>query len=302
MIPVLFLSVSVLWGLSWFAIHLQVDGHLPLAVAVFWRFAVATVVLGAGLAVTGRLRRTPKGVWPWVALMGCCLFSMNFIGIYGSEAILPSGFVSVIFSMVTVFNALNQWVFFRIRPTPRTLIGAMAAVSGVALMAAGQGSLGGATVSPLQGIAMALSGTLLFSLGNMVSRRLSASKLDLPNIVVRGMLCGVVLLGVVGLVQGDSFRPPLTVPWLGGLAYLGVPGSVVAFLAYLELVRRLGADRAAYTTVISPVIALCVSSAMEGAQLHVLTLLGVGAILLGNVIVFARMPRRRRAMAVTTPA
>jgi len=304
MIAVLFASVAVLWGLSWFAIHLQVSGHVPPVVAVFWRFAVSTIVLMGGLVVTRRLRRAPPGVWPWIALMGACLFSVNFIAVYGSEAILPSGFVSVIFSMVTVFNALNQWIFFRIRPTPRTLIGALAAVAGVGLMAAGQGSLAGAGGSVGAGIVLALCGTLLFSLGNIISRRLAASALDLPNITVRGMAAGAALLGVVSLARGYSLMPPLTLPWLGGLAYLGIPGSVVAFLAYLELIRRLGADRAAYTTVISPVIALFVSSVMEGAQWHLLTLLGVGAILLGNIIVFARLPQRRAGVAArtTTPA
>ncbi|NHN85427.1 EamA family transporter [Acetobacter musti] len=282
----LFLAVVLIWGLSWFAIHLQM-GAAPVDVAIFWRFVVSVLMLGGWLALTGRLRRPSREVAPWPAGMGACLFSCNFLAFYSSEMFLPSGIVSVVFSMSTVLNALGLWLFFRQRPDVRVLGGGLLGVCGVAMLLGG-GLGGGAAAAMLAGVGLALLGTVLFSLGNMISRRIGRFDMDLPNAVLCSMAFGMFVMGVNVLTQGHSFMPPLTLRWLSGLLYLSVFGSVAGFLFYLMLVRRIGADRAAYTTILSPVIALAVSAIFEGAHWSGLMLAGLVLILCGNVLAFAR--------------
>lgn len=280
----LFLAVVVIWGLTWFAIHLQIGGT-TVDVAVFWRFALAVLLLGAGLIATGKIRRPPGAAIPWLALMGACLFSCNFLAIYRSETYLASGTVSVVFSMATILNTFNQWVFFRQRPDARVLCGGLLGVLGVALMLGGD--IGGGSGTIL-GMALALLGTTLFSLGNMVTRRLKRFDLDLLNTVFYGMACGSLFMALNVLIHGHSFIPPLTARWIGGLLYLSIFGSIGGFLFYLALVQRIGADRAAYTTILSPVIALAVSMVFEKAEWSLLMIGGLILILLGNVLAFAR--------------
>jgi hypothetical protein len=45
-----------------------------------------------------------------------------------------------------------------------------------------------------------------------------------------------------------------------------IPGSVIGFTAYLTLVGRMGPERAAYCTVLFPVVALNMSAFAEGYQ------------------------------------
>ncbi|GBR00442.1 DMT family transporter [Acetobacter oeni] len=283
---VLFASVVIVWGLSWFAIHLQLGGT-PTDVAVFWRFAVSVMLLGGWLGLTGRLRRPSREMVPWLAGMGACLFSCNFLAIYSSEMFLPSGTVSVVFSLSAILNALNLWLFFRLRPDWRVLAGGVAGVAGVALLLAGGADTGAGIAAPV-GVGLALLGTTLFSFGNMLSRRIARFDLGLPNAVFYGMVFGAFLMGVNVISRGHSFMPVLTVSWIGGLLYLAAFASVAGFLTYLALVQRIGADRAAYTTFLSPVIALGVSAFFEGAHWSALMLCGLILILAGNLLAFMR--------------
>lgn len=72
------------------------------------------------------------------------------------------------------------------------------------------------------------------------------------------------------------------------------PGSVVAFTTYLTVVHRLGPEKASYMTVLFPVVALTASIVVEHYQADRLQILGVAAILFGNVVVFAPRPLSRQ--------
>lgn len=280
----LFVSVVVVWGLTWFAMHLQF-GTAPVEIAIFWRFALSLVLLGGWLCLTGRLRRPAAASIPWLVAMGICLFSGNYLVLYRSAAYLSSGMISVIFSLASVLNALNLWLFFRQRPDTRIIGGGLLGVMGVALLLDGDHG-GGLQAGSLTGVGLALAGTLFFSLGNMVTRRIGRFDLDLPNAVFYAMGIGTLVVGTVALTQGYSFAVPLTAAWLGGLVYLSVFGSVIGFLTYLSLVHRIGADRAGYTTILSPVLALAVSCVFEGTRWTPVMLAGLGLVLAGNVLAF----------------
>ncbi len=288
----LFATVALSWGLTWYAIRLQL-GPTPDVVAIFWRFLISAALLWPVLLAFGQARRARVRQHRWFALMGLCLFSGNFMMIYGSEHDVPSGLVSVVFCMSTVFNAFNMWIFEGVRPGRRVLLGSALGVAGVALLFAEQilqaglfGAAGGSAAT-LRGVGLALGGTYAFSLGNLVSRHATADGTSLPNAFVRAMSWGVVFLGLATLAAGHGFAAPLTPSWTGALAYLVLIGTLAGFGAYLSLVARIGPARAAYVTVVSPLIALTLSSLLEGYAWSVSAMLGVPLILLGNLVIFA---------------
>jgi drug/metabolite transporter (DMT)-like permease len=281
---VLFTVVALAWGFTWYAIHLQL-GTTPDIVSIFWRFVTAAGLLWLGLAVTKRIKPTPLCLQPWFAALGLTLFSGNFLCLYAAEHNVPSGLVAVVFSMASVFNAFNQWWFRGIRPSLRVLLGAATGCLGVVC-------LFGSQISAVpqghfvQGVLLALAGTYLFSIGNLVAGKATSHGVTLPNAIARGMGWGTGLLAVVILVQGHGFLPHISRPYLGGLAYLAIIGSVVGFMAYLSLVARVGAAKAAYVTVVSPVVALTVSSLLEGYVWTLVSLTGIILVLAGNVVIF----------------
>jgi len=221
-----------------------------------------------------------------------CLFSCNFLLFYAAEASVPSGLVSVVFSTAVAFTALLAWLLEGRRPSGRVLAGAASGTAGVALLFAGQISQAGPGAAV--GVAEALGGTLLFSLGNFAVRRATVGGADLPNAMARGMTWGSALLAGVALLRGSPVAPALTPTYLGGLAYLAVVASVLGFLAYLRLAARVGPERAAYATVTAPLVALAVSTGLEGyawSAWSAWAVLGVPLVVLGNVAVFAPVPR-----------
>jgi drug/metabolite transporter (DMT)-like permease len=281
----LFLSVVFAWGLTWYGITLQI-GVVPDDVSVFWRFLLSSIVLWTWLAATGRLRRTPVRQHIWFAALGLALFSCNFLFFYAAESYVPSGIVSVVFSMATIFNVLNQRIFLGIRPGRRVLIGAAFGSVGVALLFSGQVFKSNPHAGMSTGLLLALCGTYFFSIGNLVSRRAARDGTSLPNAVARGMAWGTFFLGLAVATHHESFVPGLSPSYIGALLYLVLIGTVFGFVAYLSLVGRIGPERAAFVTVLSPIIAVGLSTWLEGDAWNWTTILGLPIILSGSVIIF----------------
>jgi drug/metabolite transporter (DMT)-like permease len=101
------------------------------------------------------------------------------------------------------------------------------------------------------------------------------------------------------LVRGVPLSFDWSPAYVGSLIYLALFASVIGFGSYLTLVQRIGADRAAYSSVLFPVVALAMSTLLEGYRWSLPALLGVMLVLAGNLVVLAR--RRRPAAAPPAP-
>lgn len=280
----LFLTTVLLWGTTWIAIAFQV-GPVPALVSVFYRFALAGALFLALLAATGRLRAPARGDAPFILAQALCLFSCNFLCFYNGARFIPSGLESVIFSLATVFNAVNARLFFGERVTGRALVAGALGVAGVALMFA-HDLMVEVNLDVLKGVGLSVLGTTLFSLGNMVSRRNHAAGVPTEIANAWGMATGAALLLGVAVATGTPFVAPPDAAYIWSLLYLAIFGSVVGFTTYLMLVARIGSAKAAYTTVLFPLVALVASTMFEGYVWTTPALIGVALALLGNVVMF----------------
>jgi drug/metabolite transporter (DMT)-like permease len=170
----LFLGTVVIWGSTWIAIAMQV-GPVPALVSVFYRFAAAALVLIIALIVTRRLETPALRHQPFLFAQAFCLFSFNFICFYTAAAYVTSGLISVIFSLATIYNAVNARVFFGDRVTGRVVVASLMGVAGLVLLF-GRDVWADLDPKALKGIGLAALGTMFFSLGNMISRRNSAGR------------------------------------------------------------------------------------------------------------------------------
>ncbi|WP_151993374.1 DMT family transporter [Buttiauxella massiliensis] len=296
----LYISVVVIWGTTWLAIYMQ-QGVVSVPVSIFWRFAVAAVVMLVVLLALGRLRRISLRDHLFCMLQGGCVFGFNFFCFYHAAAYISSGLESVIFSMAVLFNAVNSMIFFRQRPHKNLLPAAVLGIAGV--VALFWHDLVATQLAPslLLGIGLSALGTYGFSLGNMISTRHQRRGLETLSTNTYAMFYGTVIMGVLALVRGDSFIPEFTLRYLGSLFYLAIFGSVIAFGAYFTLVGRIGASQAAYSTLLFPLVALSLSTVYEGYVWHSNAIIGLIMILLGNLVMFSKpgmfsaLPWRKRA-------
>lgn len=280
----LFATTVLIWGTSWLAISAQV-GSVPVVVSVFYRFALAGGLLMLGLALTGRLKLPEPRHQPWLVAQALCLFSLNFLCFYNAETYISSGLVSIVFSLATIFNSMNARIFFGDRITLRAIVAGALGVTGLAcLFAPDLQNVGG--LKTLSGLGLAVLGTYFFSLGNMVSRRNATNGLSTVTANAWAMCYGAIFL----LALIATSRTPLVIPrepvYLAALFYLAVFGSIAGFTAYLLMVARIGSTRAAYATVLFPIVALSLSTILEGYRWGWLNGAGLALALLGNVVMF----------------
>ena len=283
----LYAATVFLWGVSWIGIRAQLGVVAP-EMSVLWRFLLAAVLMWGWVIATGHRVRFALAEHLRFAAVGCCLFSFNFVSFYYGGLTIPSGLLSVVFSLASVFNLVLGFAIFRQRPEPRVALGGVIGVAGIVFLFWPEIAGAGFNAAALKGLALCVMGTLFFCSGNMVSTVVQRRGVPLLSATAWGMTYGCGVLLAVNLLRGNAFIIEPTVKYVGSLVYLAVGASVLAFMAYLTLLRRLGAARAGYSTVLFPIVALAVSTLLEGYQWTLLAGIGVAFALVGNVLVLRR--------------
>jgi len=283
----LYVAVVLIWGTTWIALKWQL-GTVPIAQSIAYRFGLAALILFAILACRGGVERPRGRNAVLVAWQGVCLFCLNFICFLNASETLPSGLVAVVFSTAAVWNALLARVVFKRTIAANTLWAGVLGLGGLLLLFWPQVAGQTPARTTLLGLLWALGGTLCFSVGNLLSSALQARRQGPLQTNAWGMLIGTLVLAVVCLIQGDPLRFDFSARYIGAWLYLAIPGSVIGFTAYLTLVGRLGPERAAYCTVLFPVVALNVSALFEGYHWTIPALAGLLLVMLGNLVAFRR--------------
>jgi drug/metabolite transporter (DMT)-like permease len=282
----LYTVVVLIWGSTWFGIKLQL-GVVPSQVSVAYRFALAALLLFVWCWVRRLRMKFSLREHLWLMLQGLTVFSSNYALFYEAEKHLVSGSVAIIFSLLAVFNILNNWLFFKVKPTYQIIVGALIGLFGIVLTFWHELLNLGSTSDNLLGIVLSVVATLVASFGNMVFVRLRKDKMPIVQGNAFGMFYGTIILFAYACLTGGRFSFDFSPSYIFSLFYLSLFGSVIAFGCYLSLVGRIGADRAAYSSILFPIVALCLSAAFEGYRLNFLSAVGIIFVLGGNALVLA---------------
>jgi drug/metabolite transporter (DMT)-like permease len=298
--PLLYLFTVLIWGTTWIAIKWQL-GEVPAPVSIAYRFWLAALVLLATLVIARKPLWPPRKAWRFLFAQGLALFCCNFLCFYYASGYIASGLVAVVFSTAPLWNAINGRLFLGRTIERQAILGACFGLSGIIFLFLPQmqGHWGGAGM--LLGLGLALLGTLCFSCGNMLSSHMQGMGLTPWLTNTWAMMIGAAILTLGSVALGLPFTLPQYVEgsqrYIEALLYLAIPGSVIGFTAYLMLVGRMGPQRAAYCTVLFPVVALAVSTIYEGYQWTSMSLFGLLLVLLGNLLVFIKF--RSKTLAPT---
>lgn len=292
----LYLATVAIWGSSWLGIKLQL-GVVPPELSVLYRFIVASALLLGWCWLRGLNLRFTWRQHVAMAMVGLPLFSLNYVIFYVATAYLTSGLVAVTFSTILIMNIVFGALLIGSPIRPRVALGALFGLAGLSLVfwqdlaAFDTGSDG------LIGLGLSLIATALASLGNVASARNQKAGIPVMQGNAIGMAYGALCTLIVILLRGTPFVFDPSPLYVGGLLYLAIVATIVGFGCYLTLLGRIGADRAAYTSVVFPLVALGLSTIFEGFEWTKLALAGVGLIVAGNVIVLAKIARRSPAPA-----
>lgn len=283
----LYASTVLIWGSTWYAITLQL-GFVDPVVSVAYRFALAAVILLAWCVARRKDMRYAVRDHVWMAAQGLFLFCANYAVFYVATGFVTSGLVAVVFSTIAVFNIIFARLFFGVRVGTRVIAGAVLGISGLALVFWPEVNTLTLSDDAALGLVLCIIATVLASLGNMSSARNQRRGLPVLQTNAYGMAYGAAFTAIFAVSTGRAFVWDPSFDYLWSLLYLSIFGSSIAFGAYLTLLGRIGAGRAAYAAVLFPVVALSMSVVLEGYAFTQLSAIGAALVLGGNVLVLAK--------------
>jgi drug/metabolite transporter (DMT)-like permease len=280
----LYIVTVLIWGTTWFAIEFQL-GEVAIEVSLIYRFALAAALI----LIFSKLKGLPLS-FSWrqhfsMAFLGLFNFCINYAALYEAQNYLSSAMTSIGFSLLLLLNIVNTRIFFGKKIPLKTYIGAFIGISGIVVLfwpevlkyQQGGGSL--------VGLFYVLAGTLCASLGNMIS--VSNSNKDYPVLQSSGwgMLYGTLFLVAYALFNQVEFSFSTKPEYLISLVYLSVFGTVIAFYSYFLLLKNIGPEKASYSIVLFPVVAVIISSIFEGFIWTNFTIAGFLLVAGGNLLV-----------------
>ena len=282
-------SLTVLfWGTSWLAIKYQLGVVAP-EVSVVYRFVIAAALMLVLCVAMRRRMRFSIGDQALMVVQGVCLFSTNYFFIYLSSQYLTSGLVAVAFSTLVIMNIVGSSVLFRTPIQSRVVVGAAFGLTGITLVFWPEIASFDMGETGTLGLVLCLIGTGFASLG-MLTSAWNQQKRNLPVFQTNayGMVYGAVFITLLTLVRGSPFDFDPSPAYVLSLLFLAVIATVAGFWTYLTLIGRIGAGRAAYATVLFPIVALALSTWFEDFQWTALAAAGVALVLIGNAVILTK--------------
>lgn len=271
------------WGTTFLAITYELGRTQP-EDSVAIRFCLASGVMFALCMVSRARRRFDARQHAWFALQGFFTFSLSYVLTYRCEQHVPSGMVAVLFTLMIFWNAFGARLLFGAPLTRAMMLAAALGVAGVTALfwqdVAGMRA-SATSHSYVLALGFGLIATLSSSAGNMVATRNGKKGIEVLPATTWSMAWGALFATVYAACNAPQWHLDTRPSYWFAMLYLAVFGSVVAFTAYFELMRRVGPAKSAYIGAITPVISVLLSVGVEHYRLGALQVGGMSLALAG---------------------
>ncbi len=293
-----FIIFTLVWGSTWIVIRDQL-GTVPAQWSVTYRFALAAVAMALVAWWKGHSLRLDRGGMVAASIIGLFQFCINFNAVYLAEHYVTSGLVATVFALLLIPNSLLAWGFLKQKPTKSFFWAALVATAGIGLL-----FLHEVRAAPLRGTDIAIGlgltivGLLGASVSNVYQAGTTARRYSLLGLLAWSMALGALFDALIALaLVGPPTFDPRPAYW-AGVIYLALAATVLAFSLYIPVVRKIGPGKAAYSSVIVPIIAMALSTAFEDYRWTPLSIAGA-VLALGGMLL--ALVGRRRPQLVTSP-
>ena len=285
----LFSIIVLIWGSTWLAITFQF-GEVDPMLSVGVRFLLATIILGIYCKFKKLPMDLPQHVHIKMAFAGLCLYTLDYNLLYQSQQYIISAIVAVMSSCMVYINVVLRRVLLKKPIRMEVMVGATFGMVGIALIFLPEFAKVKTDALLLVGLGFAFSSFFCASLGNVISERILDHGTPVIQMNFWAMSYGVVFISISVVVSGVEFVLPRNPNYYYSLAYLSIFGSVIAFGAYMKLIKQMGSDKSAYVVLVYPLVALILSTLFEGYTWHISAFVGVAFVLLGNLAAMGKLP------------
>jgi drug/metabolite transporter (DMT)-like permease len=286
-----FAVATLILGLNWVSVRFS-NRELPPLWGASLRFFAASAILFAVVAMRGIA--LPRGRALTGALVyGALVFGVNFGLLYWALVTVPAGMTSVLFATLPLMTLFASAVAGFERITAQSIVGALIAMAGLALVFSGQLTTD-ITLLPVLAVLLA---ALVAGIATVVVKSFPRTHPIATNAV--GIATGATLLLVGSFVVGEAKALPTQMPTWIALVYL-IASSTVGFSLMTLVVLRWTPSASAYGTVISPVIAIVTATLLAGEVFG--PVFFVGAAVVGVGVYVGALAKTARVAPVSPEA
>jgi drug/metabolite transporter (DMT)-like permease len=285
-----FAIIYLVWGSTYLAIRIGVREVPPFLLAGM-RFGVAGAFLYAWMRVRG-VKSPTLQEWRGASLLAVLIFVLDYGLLFWAEKRVPSGVAAVMLATIPVFMTGSEIVILKTRRlTFRLAVALILGIAGVAVLVGRlTAGSGGAPVDPAGACALIVA-AVTWSIGSILTRKLRLPSSKTMSAAAQ-MLAGGALLTVtaalLGEFRGFYLQSVSAKAWLA-LAYLIVPGSIVAYTAYVWLIHHESPTKVGTYAYVNPIVAVILGYFLGGEEIGSRTIAGTLLILI-SVLVIASTP------------
>ncbi len=271
--------LCVIWGSTWLGIKIGLEDSPP-----FLSSAARFLVSSSFLFLIIKVKRLviPKNNWSKILIPGFLLYGLSYGLDYWEIQYIASGLAAVLFASLPFFVAISA--HYMLGDEKLSLI---------KIFCLGIGFLGVVIIFRDQ---IYFSNSLKSILGMLaiIGAAISAgvsgvfTKRDLHDIDPRVIACFQMLVGMIFLaIIGFSFEKlssfKITYKSIGALLYLAFFGSVITFVTYFWLVKRIEVTKLSLIAFVTPILALVLGAVVKNEPVTLHLILGSVLVILGIV-------------------
>jgi drug/metabolite transporter (DMT)-like permease len=290
-----FFALYVIWGSTYLVIRIGVEYWPPLLLAGI-RFVIAGTLMYAFL----RWRGAPAPTWAqWKAagIIGVLLLACGNGAVSVAEHTgVASGVAALAVATVPLFTLLCGY-FWGARNTRLEWAGIVLGLIGIGMLNFGSNLQS----SPL-GAALLIFAAATWAFGSVWSKHLPLPQGAMASAVE--MLVGGVVLLIASAVSGEHLEKMPPIEGWAALAYLTVFGSIIAFNAYMYLLKHVRPAAATSYAYVNPAVAVLLGIVFVGETIGteeaLAMLVIISAVVLIGLPQWRRTPERPLVKAVPT--
>ena len=287
-----FAIVYIVWGSTYLAILFAIE-TLPPFLMASGRFLIAGALLYAWSRTIGGAAAPDRVQWRATAVVGVLLLLGGNGLVVWSEQRIPSGVAALLVGTVPCFMVLLDWLRPNgPRPTGRVVAGLALGLLGLVWLVGPDSVMGGGRAD-LLGAAALVFASFSWAFGSIYSRQAPMPASPFLSTAMQMLAASVALLAV-SLALGEPWRfdaSAVSLVSLLGFLYLVVFGSLIAFSAYVWLLRASTPARVSTYAYVNPVVAVLLGAAFAGEALTV-RMIVAAAVIVSGVALITLAPRR----------
>ncbi|HEY0753243.1 MAG TPA: DMT family transporter [Ktedonobacteraceae bacterium] len=272
----LFIAISIFWGIPYFFIKIAVS-ELDPAVVVFARIGIAAAVLVPVALQRKALQGLRRG-WPLLLVLACIHLFIPFLLISYGEQHISSSLTSLLIAGEPLMVALLALQFDASeRVHGLRLVGLMIGLLGVVAL------LGFDVSGDSQkwlGAGMVLLAAAGYAASALLAKRPSIAQMSRLGVVSVECSVASILLIPLAITHWPTHLPAL--PIIASLLVLGFICTALALLTFFALIAEAGASRGSTFTYVNPAVSVLLGVLLLHETFDLATVLGFALIILGS--------------------